>query len=176
MAHLHRLRLDEQEPGGHGGLERLLIQVEHRRSAAYDEELAGVIGCSEQQHRLHRRRQPPAAFEKRLLDPGGEVERRRQRRGPAELVDAELGGQLEQRERVAAALGNEPFGDLRGGRVPQSLVQQRSGILGGEPGQRHLRDAVGSEGCGRPVTRREHQEHAVGTEPTGAEQQRVGGC
>ena len=57
MAHLHRLRLDDEEPGGRAVLESLLAQTESRGCPAQDGQVARVVGSRQEQHRLHRSRQ-----------------------------------------------------------------------------------------------------------------------
>ena len=66
--------LDDDEPGGRGCLERILAEAERRRGTAYDGELAGVVRGREQQQRLHRSGQQPAALEECLLHTGAEVQ------------------------------------------------------------------------------------------------------
>ena len=163
-------------PDADGGLESLLVRTPRVAAAARttarspvssaaassSTDCTGAGSCS-------------AAVQERLLDPGGQVQLGRQRGGPAELVRGELGGELEQRQRVAAGLDDEPFGDLRRGRDAQPLLQQGPGRVRVEAGQHQLVDAVGAERCRGLVAGGEDQEHAVRAEPAGAEQQRVRG-
>ena len=70
---------------------------------------------------------------------------------------------------------DQPFGDLRRRCVAQALVEELAGRSRDRARPAQLGDAVGAERCRGPVAGREHQEHAVRTEPARAEQQRVRG-
>ena len=150
--------------------------TERRCRSADDGEVAGVVCGREQQQRLYRRRQQPAAVEEGLLDTGGEVQLRRQWRGPAELAWAELGGQLQQRQWVPTALRDEPFGDLRRRQLPRGAVP---GARGQQRGR--ARSAAssampsGRNGVAAPSRAENDQEYAIRAKPAGAEQQRVRG-
>jgi hypothetical protein len=54
------------------------------------------------------------------------MELRRERRRPAELARCQLARKLQQGEGVAAGLGDDPFHDLVGGHVPETLLEQGS--------------------------------------------------
>ena len=135
VAHRERRRVADEQPGVQGGLQRRLLQAQAGRRAAQHVELAGVVGGREQQDGLHRRRQPPAPVEEDLLDVGGEVELRRQGLGASELGRGELAGQLQQGQRVAARLRDEPLGHLLGRCVAQMYVEEGAGRVRLEAGQ-----------------------------------------
>ncbi len=115
----------------------------------------------------------PAAVEEDPFDPVGEVQLRGERRGALELGLAELGGELEQGQRVAPRLGHQPVDDLRGRCGAQALVQQRAGGLGVETGEHQLVQAVGPERSLGAVPSGEDHEDAVGVDPTCTEEQGV---
>ena len=173
VANPHRVGLDDHEPGGRGCLERILAEVERRRGTAYDGELARVVRGREQQQRLHRSGQQPAALEECLLHTGAEVQLFGQWRRPAELVRAEPGRKLQQGQRVAATRGDQSPGDV--GCHSRALVEELPGSGRVQPAQLQVRDAVRTERCRGLVAGGEHQEHAVGTEPARTEHQRVSG-
>ena len=100
------------------------------------------------------------------------MERRRQRGRALELGCRELAGQLEEGQRVAARLRDEPLGDLVCRVSAQPGCQEGAGFLGVEAGEDQLGQAGRLEGRRRAVTRREHHCHPVRSEPSGAEQQR----
>ena len=83
---------------------------------------------------------------------------------PPSWSGAELGGQLEQRQRVAAGLGDEPFGDLRRGRGARALRPAGPGPRPGRartaPARRCRRDGTASPrrlGRRRPGARGRHR-------------------
>ena len=92
---------------------------------------------------------------------------------PPELGRIELGGQLQQGQRVAARLGDEPFGDRVGERVTDVLLEERAGGVPTEPGQGNLGKARRLERPGRRIPRREHHDRPVRPDPACAEEQGV---
>ena len=91
-------------------------------------------------------RQPPAPVEEDLLDVSGEVELRRQGLGASELGRGELAGQLQQGQRVAARLDDEPLGHLLGGCVAQVHVEEGAGRVRLEAGQDQFGEPLWVEG------------------------------
>ena len=81
----------------------------------------------------------------------------------------ELGGELQQRERVASGLVHEAVQDL-GARRAESLLQQLPGSLGVKTRERELGDALRIEGP--LIACREDQRHAIRAEPARTEEQR----
>ena len=168
----HRAAGVHQQPGVDRVLQHVVVQSPSRARTTEHVGLTGVVGRGEQQQALHRGRQSAAAVQQSLLDPGGEVERRRQRGRALELGCRELAGQLQEGQRVAACLRDEPLGDLVCGVTAQPGRQEGAGFLGVEPSEGQLGQAGRLEGRRCAVTGREHHCHPVRSEPSGAEQQR----
>ena len=105
----------------------------------------------------------------------GEVELRGQRSDdPLSWSAVSSLGQLEQRERVAAGLDDEPLGDLLGGRGPQVRAQQRPCRVRVEPGQRASREGPAGRTSPGAIPGPEDHDHPVRAEPARAEEQRPG--
>ena len=91
------------------------------RAAAFE------AGGRHQQQRLHLLAQLAATVEEDALHARGQRQLRRQRRCSEQLRGAQTRGQLQQRERVPAALANRPVGDLAGQLLTAALSQKLPG-------------------------------------------------
>ena len=121
-------------------------------------------------------RQAAAPVEEGLLDSGGEVELGGQRRGTRELVRGQLGGKLQQRQRVAARLRDEPRDDTSAARRDPAVSREGRGWRpASRPVSDELRQPCGVERLPGTVPGGEHQGHPVRTEPAGTEEQGAGG-
>jgi hypothetical protein len=99
----------------------------------------------------------------------------RQGRDAGQLVVAERRRQLEQRERVAAALVDEAVADGRRGLDARARREQRGGGLGAEPRQLERRQVGGGEGVHEVLARREQHHDPLGVEAPRDEPQGVRG-
>lgn len=175
MAHPHGQGVGDEQPGGRGGLERVLVHPEGSRCLPDRGQIAGVLGSRDEHQQLHLVRKPSTAVEEDVFDPVSERQMSRERGRAPELSLAELGRKLQERQRVAARLRDQPVGDLLGGRGTQALVQQGPGRLRIQPRQHELGQALGPERPLGAVAGREDHQHAVGGDPSSAEEQSIGG-
>ena len=86
--------------------------AEDVRGAEHQRRVARRIGSSEEQHQLRRHRQRPHLPGEALLHPPPDRQRLQGRTHPEELIGREVLGQLDECQRVAARLGDDPFGEL----------------------------------------------------------------
>ena len=124
-----------EQPGVQGGLQGRLLHAEAGRCASQHVELAGVVRSSQQQHRLHRcgsrrlrSRNACSTWAVRWSCAGRDSE-------PRSWAAVQLAGQLQQGQRVAARLDDEPPGHLLGRRIAQVDVEEGSGRVRLEAGQ-----------------------------------------
>ena len=102
------------------------------------------------------------------------MERRGQGLHTTELVRCQLGGELQQRQGVAASLGDDPVQDLGPGRGAQTCLEQGAGCVRVETGHVQLGEALRVEGPPGAVPGCEDQGHPVRTEPMGTEEKGSG--
>ena len=121
----HRAARVHQQPGVDRTLHHVVVQSPVRTRTTQHVRLACVVGGREQQQALHRGRQLAAPVQEGLLDPGGEVERRRQCGRALELGCRELAGQLQEGQWVAACLRDSRWATSSAGSAP-SLVARRA--------------------------------------------------
>ena len=171
VAHRERRRVAHEQPGVQGGLQGRLLHAEAGRCVSQHVELAGVVRGSQQQHGLHRLRQPAAAVQERLLDVGREMELRRQGLGPSELGRGQLARQLHQGQRVASRLEDEPPGHLLGRRIVQVEVEEGSGCVRLEAGQLHLAEPLRFEVLPGSLPGGEHHRDPVRAQTACAEEE-----
>jgi hypothetical protein len=93
-------------------IERLPLRSKLRSCAQHGRELARVIRCSDKQKRLCLLWQPAHALEERALYAGAHRYRGQDRLRARELLRAQGRGELDQRERVARCLCDQPFAHL----------------------------------------------------------------
>lgn len=177
MPEHHTRHTDADQSGPLGGREVVEACAERLQRGGQGTQLAAVVEGGHEQA-------DPGGLGKRLdavTEPGEDpvehrrrrAERIRHRRVAAQaLLGGEHRGQLHQRQRVALRLGDELVAYGRG-QVRRVIGDDPSGRLGLEPPQPQLRQAAAGEvRLGLPG--REHHGHALGVEPPGSEQQRVG--
>ena len=135
--------------------------------------VADRVGSSQQEQapgRLGQRRDPA---QEALFDPARQRPRAGQPEPACQLRRCHPVGQLEQRQRVAVGLGDDPVadplvqpaGDDRGQQRPRIVVVQPGQVQPGQPGQVTRR-------CG--ITRAEYQRDRFGVHPAGDERQDPG--
>lgn len=135
---------------------------------------SGVVRGRYQQQCLRSLAQPAATVEEGALQAGGQRELLRHCRIPVELGRAETGRQLEQCQRVPAAVANQPLGDLARHRLPAALVQKLTGGPVVKTTELEHRQVMRLERAAHGGAGGEHHHHWVGIELTRREQQRVG--
>jgi len=137
--------------------------------------VTGVVSRDDEQQGLHRRRQPTTPVQKDPLHTGGQVQLRRHRRGPGQLLVREGGGQLDERQRVPGGMDHQPVHDLVDHGGAGRLGEQRAGRRVGQTGKRQDGDTVGRERACVAVPGGEHDGDAVGTQPSRGDHHRLGG-
>ncbi len=132
------LSADIQEPAPLRGLERRAGHAEARRRPPHQRRVADGL-------RRRHQEQPPRivgqlvepALEA-LLDPAGQRQQLRQAEPAGHLRRRQAARQLEQRERIAARLGDDPVPDAFVEPARDDRRQQRAGVVVAEPFQLQL--------------------------------------
>ena len=168
-AHVHQPRL-------FGFVERHRLGTELRRGAQHGRELAAVVGAGDEQERLRLLREPIHARKECVLDAGADRNGSKHRLGARELSLAQGGGKLEQGERVAARLGDQPVAELRRELDACRAVDQGSSRGRVEPAKLQLREPGRLEAPNVALASAEEHDDALGFEPPGDEDERVCGC
>ena len=136
-------------------------------------EVGGVGGGREQQELLGARAQVCGAGGVQALDLAAHRERIGQRLAPRQLVVAQQGRELDDRQWVAGVVLDQPGLDLGGDHRRPVEEQRRRGLVV-EPAQPVLRQPGGLEDRLVGVADREDHQHALGIEPARHEPQHVG--
>ena len=171
VTHAHGGRVGDQEAGPQGALEGIVGAPELRCGTSDHQQLAGVLCGRHEQPRLNLRWKRATPVEEGPLDPLGEVQLRRERGGALELRGGQLGRKLQERQRVAARLGDQSVDDVRARSISQAIFQEGARRLGAEPAQDDLLRTFGPERPPGTLTGRERHEDAIGIDPSRAEQQ-----
>lgn len=95
-----------------GGIERLPGGSELGRRPQHSGQLPAVVHRCDEEERLCLRRQSAHALEERPLDARAHGDRSQDRLRARELTWAQGRGELDQGERVAGGLGDQPFAHL----------------------------------------------------------------
>ena len=165
-----------REPGLLGAVERLGRSSELRGRAQHGRELAAVVRGGDEQKRLRLLRQPMHARKEGVLDAGADRYRPEQRLGARKLRLAQGRGELEQRERVAARLRDEPVANVCRECDARVAIDQRGGRRRVEPAQVELREPGRLEAANLALAGGEKHGDALCLEPPGDEDERVRGC
>ncbi len=165
---------DRQQPRLLGRVERELARGEGRHRALDDPRALGVVGRRGEQREPRRRGQPRDALVEHALEPARHRQRLGQRLVARELGGAQRGRQLDERQRVAVGLLEQPLADLRrrGGRRVREQLGGRRGV---EPLDRVRRHVGRLEHTHVALARGEQEHDALGVEPPCDELQRVRG-
>ena len=161
------------QPTRLGLLQARGVDPERRAGTQHQVEVGGVGGGREQQELLGALAQVGGAGGVQALDLAAHRERVGQRLAPRQLVVAQQGRELDDRQRVAGVVLDQPGLDL-GGDHRSPVDQQRRGGLLVEPAQPVLGQSGGVEGGLVGVADREDHQHALGVEPPRHEPQHVG--
>ena len=166
---------DRDEPGLLGRVEREGARGEGRDRALDHRRALGVVGGRGEQRQPRRRGQPRDALVEHALEPAGHRQRLRQRLVARELGGAERGRQLDERERVAVGLLEQPLAHLRRrrrGRVREQLRSRRI-VEAVDVMRRHVGRL---EHADVALARGEQEHDALRVEPARDELQRVRGA
>ncbi len=158
MAEAH-LRADGEHPRVDRRSRRARLDPEERGGAPQAQRVADRVGGGELEQPLcllRERRQPPNL--ERVLDPVGDARAEAAR----ELGGGHPARQLQQRQRVAARLGDQPLGHTRVQPARDDRLQQRAGVVVAEPVQPLLGQA--GQRVARPA-HGEHDRHRLGEQP-----------
>ena len=136
---------------------------------------AAVVGRDDREQPLRRLRQGAHAVEEEPLDPARQRQRGGQRLRARELRGRQRGRKLDERERVAAGLLDQQVAHRCGDGPAGAAADQRRGRVRVEPAQHELVDAARLEALRAALARAEQHHDALGVQPPGGEQQRVGG-
>ena len=158
-----------------GAIERLRSDSELRCGTQDRRELTAVVGRGDEQERLRVRRQPLDPRQERALDPGADGDGGEHRLGARQLRLAQGRGELEQRQRIAARLDDEPVAYLGRERDARVAIDQGPGRLLSEPAQAELREPGRLEAPKLTLPGGEQDHDALGLEPPGDEDECVRG-
>lgn len=125
MAELDRGAVGADQRGLLGGTKRVAVEPELAERAQDNGQLPGPVDRDHKQRLLRTGGQPVDPPTKEIGQTRGERHRLGQRRASRQLVLAQRHGQLDQRQWVAARLGQEPGPD-RGHRARRVLHPRRS--------------------------------------------------
>ena len=137
MAERERLTVGLDQTSLQRGIERVLRQLEHGRRAEDYPKLTRVFAGRDQQRRPGGLPKPPDPLGEHRAQ--GRVQRQclRQRLPTGKLRIREAGWQLQQRERVAGRLGQQPFTHRRR-RTRYAASEQAHGRLAVQPADHQL--------------------------------------
>ena len=166
---LQTVGLDQR--GALGRIEGIFGQVEPGRRRKDHREVAGVVGCGQQQRRPRSPMQPFDLLPERELQPRAERDRVGHSRPSAQLSIGQASGKLDQRQRIARRVGEQPLAHPRRQR-PISPIEQLNGGGRIEAGEGQFVEAGGVEATPVAVSRREQNCHPVGTESPCGEDER----
>ena len=99
---------DDEQTGVFGVLPGRGMDAQGLGCVAHDVDAAGGVGGGDEQQGLDGFAQPAGSVQEGPFHAGGQGQLLRHRRRSVELVRAQAGGQLEQRERVPACLAEQP--------------------------------------------------------------------
>ena len=166
-ADLEQVRLDRRRRG-------LRIDPEPLGRAPHEQRLAHRIGRGELQ-------QPPGVGRERVepppeavLDAAGQPDRRREREAARQLGRAHPARQLQQGERVAARLGDDPVAHALVDPARDDRLEQRARVGLVEPPQRQLRQARQPRLVAR-LAHAEHERDRLRQQPARDEPEHLGG-
>ena len=166
-------RAELQQPLGLGGVRRLDPDPEPIGRPPQQRRVAGRLRRREQQQPLggrRKRRQPPPED---VLDTAGKRPRARQPESAGQLRRRRSVGQLEQGQRVAAGLGDNPVADSLVQAAGDDRGQQGPGVSIGQSLQRQPGKASEVAPRGR-ITGAEQHGDGFGVQPAGSERQGLG--
>ena len=155
-----------------GRVECSLGQLELGRRAKRDCQLARLLGGCDQQRLPGGRRQPIDALGERRTEPGGQRQGRGKRRLTLELLLRERDGKLEQRQRVARGLVEQPLAD-RARRPRRAVIEQEAGRCAIEAAHNEVIYPRRLETAPFTLARAEQDRHPLGDEPSSHERERL---
>jgi hypothetical protein len=174
MAELEPRAVDLEQPRAFSYVELALVDPELGRCRQHEPELLRIVCSRDEEQALRVLGKPANALEEDLLDPARQRQRLGERLGAGELRRRERRGHLEQRERVAVRLLDQPVDhgdiDVQAG----SAFEQRRRRLGVERADEERGDAGRFETAHVSFSRSEDHEDPLGLEAPCHEQQRVG--
>ena len=157
-----------------GGIEGSLRQLELGRRAERDRQLARLLGGGDQERLVGRRRQPIDTLGEGRTEPRGQRQRRGKRGLARELVVREREGQLEQRQRVAGGLADQPRANRRR-RPRRAAIEQQVGGCAIKAAHDKVIQPRRVEAPAFNLARAEQDRHSFGDEPSSHERKRVRG-
>ncbi|HEY6762058.1 MAG TPA: hypothetical protein VI318_21335 [Baekduia sp.] len=172
MAEPHRV-VDLQQRGGGRRRQRARVDAQQLGRTPDQRRVAARVGGSQRDQPARRVRQRADAAQVALLDVAGErAGRGRQHVAARALRRAHAAGQLQQRERVAARLGDDPVADAVVERARRGVGDEGARVRVLQAADCELRKAV----VGPPVaglTQREDDRHGLGQQPSRDEPERL---
>ena len=163
-------RADRQQPLGLGRGRRLHSDPQPPGRPPDQHRVAGRVGRRDQQQPLRRLRQPPEPLPEAVLKPPQQPRRGRDTKRASQLPLCQPLRQLQQGQRVAARLGDEPLLDPLVQRPPDHRGQQLPGVTVTQPSDGQLRQTA--ELPAR-LARRDHQGDLLGEQPARHEPHRL---
>ena len=155
------VRADAQQAGRHGGIDRVRAQAEEPGGPEDERRVPDRIGGGQQDHPLRPGRELAEALDVLVFDPPGQIARVREREPAGQFGRAQALVELEQGERIAAGLLDDPGGhalveptrDDRGQQRPRVIVSQPPDFKLRQPGEfgvwlayrEHQRDRLGQQ-------------------------------
>ena len=104
------MRADAQQVGRHGGIDRVRAQAEEPGGPEDERRVPDRIGGGQQDHPLRPGRELAEALDVLVFDPPGQIARVREREPAGQFGRAQVPVELEQGERIAAGLLDDPGG------------------------------------------------------------------
>jgi hypothetical protein len=171
MAEAHQ-RAELDQPGRLGRSGRVLADPELLEGAPQQGRVADRVGRRREHEssRVGRERLEPS--QEAALDAAGQRRRIRQAEAARQLGRGQAAWQLEQRERVAARLRDDPLAHPLVHGPHDRRLQQRASVVVGQATDDQLREPVELDAVAG-LAHREDQRDALGQEPAGDERQRL---
>ena len=149
-------------------------QLEVGRRAERDGQFACLLGGGDQQRLAGRRRQPIDALGEGRTEPRGQRQRGGKRGVARELLVRERDGKLEQRQRVAGGLVDQPRADRRR-RTSRAAIEQQVGGCAIKAADGKVIQPWRVEAPAFTLARAEEDRHPFGDEPSSHERNRMRG-
>ena len=158
------------QTGGLGGATGLAGEPEPIGRPPHQPQVADRLGRGHQQQQLRFARKRLGALQEGALDPVRQGACIRQSEPARQLGRRQPARQLQEGERVAAGLGDDPVAHALVQRPEDRGAQQRPGVGVGQPSHMELRQA-GERVVARRLADGEHHRHALGQQTPGDERE-----
>ena len=155
-----------------GGIEGILRQLELGRRAERHHQIARLLGGGAQKRLAGSRRQPIDAVGEGRTEPRGQRQHGGKRGLARELLVRELDGKLEQRQRVAGGLVDQPRADRRR-RPRRAVIEQPAGRCAIEAADVELIQPRCVKAPAFTLARAEKDRHPFGDKPASHERKRM---